>query len=239
MKEKKYVTIIANSVIIFVLIVLFAATLSGNSAIEVLNKGKKEAVYRGDEKKAEVSLMINVYWGTEYVLPMAKIFEAYGYNTTFFLGGSWLSENIDMVVELDKLGFELANHGYNHKNHKSLSVEENRKELMVTNNVLCKIIGRQPVKLFAPPSGYIGENMMNVCEKEGFEVIMWSRDTIDWRDKDSNIIYSRAIKNMKNGDLILMHPTAHSLEALPNILNYCKQNGFKVVTVSQNINSLV
>ena len=64
---------------------------------------------------------------------------------------------------------------------------------------------------------------------------MWSKDTIDWRDKDSNLVYKRATNNVTNGDLILMHPKEHTLKALPKILDYFDKIGLKQVKVSQNI----
>ena len=64
---------------------------------------------------------------------------------------------------------------------------------------------------------------------------MWSKDTIDWRDKDENKVFSRATQNLSNGDLILMHPKAHTLNALGKILDFYKQAGFEIVPVSENI----
>ena len=64
---------------------------------------------------------------------------------------------------------------------------------------------------------------------------MWSKDTIDWRDKDADLVFKRATKDIKGGDFILMHPTAHTLEALPRILDYYKELGIKSVTVTENI----
>ena len=64
---------------------------------------------------------------------------------------------------------------------------------------------------------------------------MWSKDTIDWRDKDTNLIYSRATKNLSNGDLVLMHPTKNTVDALPKIIKFYLDAGFDVVPVSINI----
>ena len=64
---------------------------------------------------------------------------------------------------------------------------------------------------------------------------MWSRDTIDWRDKDSSLVYSRATNKIGAGDMILMHPTAHTLAALGDILKFYEENGLTPVTVSQII----
>jgi len=92
---------------------------------------------------------------------------------------------------------------------------------------------------FAPPSGAIGASMLKVCEQLSMKVIMWSKDTIDWRDKDYNLIFKRATQNIENGDLVLMHPTEHTVKALPLILTYYKQNGFKAVNLSVNLTPTV
>jgi hypothetical protein len=68
-----------------------------------------------------------------------------------------------------------------------------------------------------------------------YKVIMWSKDTIDWRDKDQNKVYSRATNGVTNGDLILMHPKEHTLKALPSILAYYKSIGLDAVSVSDNL----
>ena len=64
---------------------------------------------------------------------------------------------------------------------------------------------------------------------------MWSRDTIDWRDSDTSLIYSRATKNLSSGEFVLMHPMDVTVAALPDILSYIKSNGMALVTVSRNI----
>lgn len=32
-------------------------------------------IYKGSREERKICLMINVYWGTEYVLPMAELFK--------------------------------------------------------------------------------------------------------------------------------------------------------------------
>ena len=78
---------------------------------------------------------------------------------------------------------------------------------------------------------------MAVATELGYKTIMWTRDTIDWRDKDQELIYNRAIKDAKGGDLILMHPTACTLEALEKIIINLQEQGFELTTVSENLSS--
>ena len=64
---------------------------------------------------------------------------------------------------------------------------------------------------------------------------MWTRDTIDWRDKDAELIYQRATKNLSGGDLILMHPTEKTATILPKILDEIKRLNLRAVTVSETL----
>jgi peptidoglycan/xylan/chitin deacetylase (PgdA/CDA1 family) len=89
--------------------------------------------------------------------------------------------------------------------------------------------------LFAPPSGAFNDATLSACEKLGLKTIMWSRDTIDWRDDDVNLIYSRATKKLQIGEFVLMHPKDVTVKALPKILQYIKDNGLSAVTVSYNL----
>ena len=91
------------------------------------------------------------------------------------------------------------------------------------------------MNLFAPPSGDFNDVTLEVADKLGYKTIMWTKDTIDWRDKDTNLIYNRATAKPNNGDLILMHPTKNTVEALSGIINFYKNKGFNLVTVSANL----
>ncbi|HHU43190.1 MAG: polysaccharide deacetylase family protein [Bacillota bacterium] len=225
-KDSLFVHILSNIIIVAVILSFYIATLNSSSAITA-----NAPIYRGDTSQKKISLMINVYWGEEYIPDMLEVLERYDAACTFFIGGVWASKNIAVVQEISK-NHELGNHGYLHKDHKNLSLKQNRDEIVMCEKLIQEATGIK-TKLFAPPSGSIGDNMLKVCEELDYKVIMWSKDTIDWRDSDYKLVYRRATNDLKNGDLILMHPSAHTLKALPMILDYYRQNGYKAVKVSE------
>jgi len=231
-KDRFIIDIIANFVLIIVICVLFFTTI--DSSISVFGQPKFQPIYRGNKDYRHVTLMVNVYWGTEYIEEMLDIFDTYNVNTIFFIGGSWAAKEVSALKEIKARGHEIGNHGYLHKNHTNLSVQANYDEIVLTNKLIKEVLDMDCV-YFAPPSGAIGANMLKVCEQLNMKVIMWSKDTIDWRDKDYNLIFKRATQNVENGDLVLMHPTEHTVKALPLILTYYKQNGFKAVNLSVNL----
>ena len=195
---------------------------------------KNPNLYYRAENGSGVSLMFNVYEHTENVLKILDILDEYESKSTFFIGGSWADDNVDCVREIYGRGHEIASHGYFHKDHSRMTVEKNLEEIRPSVKLL-NMICNYNVTLFAPPSGAFCEATLNACISLGLKVIMWSRDTIDWRDKDAGVIYSRATENLEKGEFVLMHPTDCTVTALPKILTYIRDNGLSAVTVSQNL----
>ena len=105
---------------------------------------------------------------------------------------------------------------------------------MTNHKLIQQSVDIEP-KLFAPPSGSFSSSTLNAAYDNGYTTIMWSRDTIDWRDKDADLVYKRATENTSNGELILMHPTAHTTSVLEKIVQYYLAEGYEIIPVSQNI----
>ena len=165
---------------------------------------------------------------------MLKVFKENDIKVTFFVGGCWVGNNSEMLQAIYHNGHEIGNHGYFHKDHKSISLEKNQEEIYLTHKIVKENIGIE-MELFAPPSGSYNNDTLSVAYNLGYKTIMWTKDTIDWRDKNTTLIYNRAVAKPSNGDLILMHPTKNTLEALPDIINFYKSNGYNLVTVTENI----
>jgi probable sporulation protein (polysaccharide deacetylase family) len=218
-----------------ILVMLFCVSIVGfrKEVSMVFNSGEK-AIYRGNTNNKNVSIMINVYWGTEYLDDMLETLKKYDIKTTFFVGGMWANENSDYIKKFINNGHEIANHGYYHKDSTTISKERLQEEIYVTHKLIKSIIGID-MNLFAPPSGAYNKDTLLVASSLDYKTILWSKDTIDWRDKNTELIYKRAVNNPQNGDLILMHPTLNTSQALEGIIKFYKDKGFNLVTVSENI----
>lgn len=190
--------------------------------------------YEGNAEGGCVSLMFNVYWGTEYLPVILDVLDEYGVKATFFIGGSWADDNAEALREIASRGHELGNHGYFHREQDKLSYEKNAEEIRLCGELVEMLCGVRPT-LFAPPSGAYSENTVDAAEALGYKVILWSKDTVDWRDRDQTLIYRRAAEGAESGDLVLAHPTAETAAALPSILARYEELGLRQVPVSVNI----
>ncbi|MCM1194794.1 MAG: polysaccharide deacetylase family protein [Corallococcus sp.] len=232
MKSNVFTHVVANCILVIAVLVVASVGFWGVTT-SVFKTNDNAPVYRGSGLN-KVSLMFNVYWGTEYLDDILSIFDKYGFKTTFFVGGSWVAQYPEVLQKIVEHGHEVGNHGYYHKEHGKLSYTDNELEINACGKTVFECVGVD-MKLFAPPGGDFSSDTLNAAKNNGYKTIMWSRDTIDWRDKDSGVIFSRATKNTDSGELILMHPTRHTLAALDKIISFYVEKGFSVVPVSENI----
>ena len=204
-----------------------------NSAITT--DGDNAELYRsaGNDSNG-VSLMFNVYWGTEDVYRILDTLKSHGAKATFFIGGCWADDNVDCLRDIYAAGHEIGNHGYFHKDHDKLSLAQNCKEIEDCNRFIELALGVAPT-LFAPPSGAYNNDTLAACKALNMKTILWSRDTIDWRDKNAALIYTRATKNVRGGEFVLMHPMEATADALDDILKYYEKQSLSVITVSENL----
>ena len=235
MKKTTFYMIISNSLIALMLLSLSVITFV-DPVKSVVMQDALRVYYNGNTNNKNVSLMFNVYWGNEYLTPILNILKEEGIKTTFFVGGVWVDKYPELLLDIVADEHEIGNHGYFHKSHDELNYQQNQDEIF-NNHKLVKQLINVDMNLFAPPSGAFNETTLQVAKNLGYSVIMWTKDTVDWRDADADIIYNRAIKNLKNGDLILMHPTKATATALPNVIKQIKQNGYNIVNVSKNIHA--
>ena len=93
-------------------------------------------------------------------------------------------------------------------------------------------MGIEPI-FFSPPSGAYNENTIKAAKDLNYDIIMWSIDTIDWReDSNKEKIIDRVISKIHNSAIVLMHPTEETVKALPEIILYLFNKGYKIGTIN-------
>lgn len=192
-------------------------------------------VYKGNPKKPMVSFMINVAWGNEYLPSMLETLRKENVHATFFLDGSWLKKNEDMAKRIQSEGHEISNHAYSHKDMRTISRSKAVEEISKTEELL-KQLGVKNT-LFAPPSGYFNQETIQVASEFKLQTVLWTFDTIDWKNPGASRIVERLSNNVEPGTLVLMHPTVSSRDALQGMISVVKKKGLVLGTVSELLSS--
>lgn len=231
MKRKK-IKIITNLILCLTVMAVFTVGFLPEKAVLISGSETYSPIYSGDKNSSFVALTFNVYENTEVVKEIVDVLSTNGVKATFFVGGCWADDNKETLNLILSKGNELGNHGYFHKNHKKLNKEQNLSEIANNDKIVTALTGYK-MNLFAPPSGAFSTTTLKVAESLNYKTVLWSKDTIDWRDTDKNLIKKRALNGVKGGDIILMHPKVQTLEVLEEIIKGIKNKGLQPTTVSE------
>lgn len=194
------------------------------------------------EEKA-IALTINVDWGEEYIPGILDTLDQGQAKATFFVTGRWANKNPELLKEILARGHEIENHGYSHPHPDRLSVAANEQEIVKTEKIIQGLTGRKTI-YYAPPYGEKGASGVKAAHNLGYQTILWTLDTVDWRPESTpDIITQRilnpavrfGIKPKKQGAIVLMHPKENTVKALPRILKGLNQEGFRMLTLSELI----
>ena len=81
MKIKRY-RVISNIIIVAMFIVLIGYIGASNHQY-VFSYQNEDVIYNGNRDNNKVSLMFNVYWGTEYIEDILKVLDNYSVKTKY------------------------------------------------------------------------------------------------------------------------------------------------------------
>lgn len=164
------------------------------------------------------------------------ILDRYGIKSTFFMVGVNVENYPETAKEVLLRGHEVGNHTYSHHGLWQLSEEDVERELVRCEEVLEELCEYRP-HLFRPPQGAINERIEHCSAVNDYKLILWSLDTRDWENKNTEQIVERVLSSISPGDIILMHDYigTHSKtpEALEILLPRLIERGFEPVTVSR------
>ena len=158
------------------------------------------------------------------------VIEKYHIKATFFMLGSNASNLTKNVKRKVALGCQIGNHTYNHEHYgKNVTPADITK----ASDAIEKACGVRPTA-FRSPGGITTDLIRNTCKQEKMPLYYWSLDTQDWKSRNADKVYNAVIKNVSDGDIILMHEiytsTADAFERMVPVL---LKKGYQFVTCDE------
>lgn len=189
-------------------------------------------IYRGNPEKDMVAFLINVSWGSEHIPAILNTLKEHQVKATFFIEGKWAQSNSDYVKMIDEQGHLIGNHAYNHPDMARLSNQQVLEQINQTNDIIKAITGTSP-NWFAPPSGSYNDHVVQAAHNLDMQTILWTVDTIDWKNPSVPVMLDRIRNKMHPGATILMHPTPSIASGLGNIIEHIKDAGYRIGTIEK------
>ena len=168
----------------------------------------------------------------EVITPaIIEILANYHVKGNFFFIGSKVNKYPDVVKDAFKNGNLVLSHSFNHVELTNLGTEAIRLEIDQAGKAIKSVIGKEPA-ILRTPYGDTDEKVANVSKQEGYSIVLWSIDTLDWSQRDSKNIIRNVVDNLRNGDIILMHSDSDKSEtkiALPLLIEELQKRNVQIV----------
>lgn len=241
LSKKKLKGIITTVMILALAIVglVFFMTSSSKPALNFFGN-EEMPYYSGNKANSEhVAIICNVDlgWGDEYVDSILNTLEKEKIKITFNVTGKWAEKNPEMLLKIKQAGHEIGNHGHKHLDYANLDYNGNYEQIKTSKGIIEGII-KEDTKFFQAPSGSFGKDTVKAAVDLGYIPIKWDIDTIDWKYREQPEVIIERIKSreMKDGSIILMHPTHATTECIDDIIGIIKDRGYKPGKLSDVFN---
>ena len=153
-----------------------------------------------------------------------------GMRGTFFTVGKLYEDNLSRLHREYDANHLVANHSWNHWNGHGLKPAARLPQVQKVQDFITDTLGETPKYFRAPGGTYPPWIEVGI----GLPLIQWSVDTYDFRGRSAQVILANIQKNIREGDIILMHDTGDILNtALDGVAEFLWNNGYMAVTVEE------
>ncbi|WP_159881236.1 polysaccharide deacetylase family protein [Paenibacillus puerhi] len=148
---------------------------------------------------------------------------------TFFFIGENARKRPEMVTYASEREMAVGSHSWNHRDLSQASSAEQKADLTQTNEVLEPLV-QSPITLFRPPYGSLNNALMENMKANRMKMVLWNRDPTDWTEgKKAEDLVRYMQEHTPSKGIYVFHEKAATVEALPEMIEYLKQQQLKFV----------
>jgi peptidoglycan/xylan/chitin deacetylase (PgdA/CDA1 family) len=178
-----------------------------------------------------------------YTGKVLDVLARYHVKATFFVLGTLASRYPALVRRMEREGHTVVNHSYSHPVFSQLTAEQYRRQITRTDSVLARLVGYSP-RYIRPPYGEIRPSQVQWAKRNGYVIVNWDVDSVDWRSLRSRSVIINVRRTLQPGSIILQHAgggatqdLSGTVEALPVIIRMLKNKGYVLVTIPELLGS--
>lgn len=201
----------------------------GNASPEFLKN--YNSYYIGDTNQKNIYLTFDCGYENGYMPKILEILKKHDIKATFFVVGSYIKTNPELVKQMVADGHIVGNHTMNHPNMSKMStLDEFKNEIEQVEKLFKECTGQEFKKYYRPPQGIYSTKNLEMAKELGYKTIFWSLAYVDWK-QDSQPDTKTALEKIKsrihNGAIILLHSTSKTnADILDTLITDLKSSGY-------------
>ena len=149
---------------------------------------------------------------------------------TFFIVGSRVAGNENLLQRMFNDGDEIGNHSWSHPDMTKLSPNDVRQQIDQTQQAIAAS-GVPAPTLFRPPYGAVNQTVRDAAGP--LALVLWNEDPKDWAADSSAQVLSADETKIKPGSVLISHDIYHvTADALQPLITNLQRRNVVFVTVS-------
>lgn len=196
----------------------------------------------GDSKEKKVALTFDDGPDDIFTPQILDVLKEKNVKATFFVIGKRVEGYPEVMRRIVDECHLVGNHTWSHPDIMKISLEDAKQEVLKTEKVLKKYCqdSSDGIKIFRSPYGSIDPKRIEFFGDMGYKIISWNVDSLDWKGLSAEEVKTNILENVTKGSIILQHSAggegedlSGSVEALPEIIDVLKEEGFEFVTIDE------
>ena len=201
----------------------------GNATAEYL--AQYDAYYIGKGNEKILYLTFDAGYENNLTAGILDTLEKHDVPAAFFLVGSYIKNNPELIKRMVDEGHIVANHTMTHPDMSQINNREAFiKELTQVEEHYKKITEKDMPKFYRPPKGIYSETNLKLAKELGYKTIFWSSAYKDWEDNNQpskEEAFSKLLPRTHPGAVILLHNTSKTNALiLDDLLTRYKEMGY-------------
>jgi peptidoglycan/xylan/chitin deacetylase (PgdA/CDA1 family) len=164
-----------------------------------------------------------------HTLRILDVLSRHDTKATFFVLAERAARYPQILAAIREAGHEIALHGEDHSPLLGRSMLAKREHIRVGKGRLESML-KERVRFFRPPYGWQDVRSFLAARSLGLEVVGWTADGQDWRDLSPAEIVDRALSELGQGVILLLHDRC---EPLPGSVRSEGENLDRAAVVDQ------
>lgn len=163
-------------------------------------------------------------------------------SATFFVVGTYLDENADLIKQMAAEGHTIGNHTWHHKDMSQISTMKTfTEEMEYVEDKYEEITGQPMTRYYRPPQGKYSESNLKMAQELGYKTFFWSLAYVDWYQDDQpshEEAFDKLLNRIHPGAIVLLHSTSSTnAEILDELLTKWEGMGYTFKSLDELGNS--
>lgn len=207
-----------------------------NASYEELKK--YNAYYAEDTEKKVLYLTFDAGFENGNTPAILDALKKHNVPATFFVVGTYIEQNADLIRRMKEEGHTVGNHTYHHPDMSQIATKEAfEKELKDVETQYKEITGEEMTRFYRPPQGKYNEANLQMAKDMGYHTFFWSLAYVDWYENNQPTkeeAFEKLLGRVHPGAIILLHSTSKTnAEILDELLSKWEEMGYTFKTLNQ------